>query len=232
MHPSKTDRPDNMRVIGITGGVGAGKSRILKILKEEYGAYILLADEVAAGLEEPGQEGLRQLVECFGREILDADERLDRGAFAERIFKDPKALTQVNAIIHPLTWQALCKQVTEIALSVPKGRKALIAVEAALFDRQSRRLCDMLWYVDASEENRVARLMENRGYTREKCRNIMKNQPGRESFLALADAVIDNNGTMEETREQIVRQLGEPESVTTTDRISVTAKEKVGKAGR
>ncbi len=210
MHPSKTERTDNMQVIGITGGVGAGKSRILRILQEEYGAYILLADEVAAGLEEPGQEGLRQLVECFGREILDAEEKLDRGAFAERIFKDPKALTQVNAIIHPLTWQALCRQVAEIALSAPKGRKALIAVEAALFDRQSRQLCDTLWYVDASEENRIVRLMENRGYTRERCKNIIRNQPEREAFLALADVVIDNNGTLEETREQIARQLGEP----------------------
>lgn len=210
MHPSKTERTDNMQVIGITGGVGAGKSRILRILQEEYGAYILLADEVAAGLEEPGQEGLRQLVECFGREILDAEEKLDRGAFAERIFKDPKALAQVNAIIHPLTWQALCRQVAEIALSAPKGRKALIAVEAALFDRQSRQLCDTLWYVDASEENRIVRLMENRGYTRERCKNIIRNQPEREAFLALADVVIDNNGTLEETREQIARQLGEP----------------------
>ena len=76
--------------------------------------------------------------------------------------------------------------------------------------QQSRQLCDTLWYVDASEENRIVRLMENRGYTRERCKNIIRNQPEREAFLALADVVIDNNGTLEETREQIARQLGEP----------------------
>lgn len=194
-------------VIGITGGVGAGKSRILNILKEEYHAYILQADEVAAELEKPGQEGLRLLTECFGKEILQADGSLDRKAFAELIFQDSSALLQVNSIIHPLTWQKLCEKVAAIIQSASGKERVLIAVEAALFDEKSRKLCDTLWYVDTTKEKRIVRLMENRGYSWEKCQNIIRNQPGREDFLALADEVIDNNGTLQEAREQIARLL-------------------------
>ena len=200
-------RDSQVRVIGITGGVGAGKSRILQILQEEYHARILLADEVAAELEEPGKEGYRLLVERFGKGILKDDKRLDRSAFAELIFKDERALHDVNAIIHPLTWQLLCETVEELAGQAGENG-ILIAVEAALFDGQSRRLCDALWFIDTSEENRIRRLIESRGYTREKCQSIIHNQPCREDFLALADSVIDNNGTIAEVREQIARLLG------------------------
>lgn len=204
----RTDRPGNAWVVGITGGVGAGKSRVIKLLKEEYGAHVLLADEVAAELEMPGREGLKRLVGHFGEGILSADGTLDRAAFAERIFKDPKELAAVNAMIHPLAWQELKRQVTAIAGSAEEGQDMLIAVEAALFDEQSRRFCDTLWYVDASEENRIARLMENRGYTREKCQDIIRRQPSKEDFLAFSDVVIDNNGTVEDTRKQLGRVLG------------------------
>lgn len=188
------------RVIGITGGVGAGKSRILSVLESVYGAVILQADQVAAELEEPGQEGLRLLAEAFGTEILDGDGRLDRKAFAERIFQDQEALFTVNRIIHPLT-------IAELGRRIRESEAPVIAVEAALFDDESRRLCDELWLVDTSEENRVERLMENRGYSRKKCRDIMANQPSRAEFLNMADHVIDNNGTLEQVEEQIARLL-------------------------
>lgn len=89
-------------VLGITGGVGAGKSRILEILKQEYGARIIQADQVAAALEAPGEPGLLALTELFGTEILDRDGSLDRKAFARRIFTDEKALDMVNQVIHPI----------------------------------------------------------------------------------------------------------------------------------
>ena len=216
-----------MTVIGITGGVGAGKSRILEILQKEYGAYVLFADKVAAELEEPGQEGYRLLVEAFGTVILGADHRLDRQAFAQMIFQDSRLLSEVNAMIHPLTWKAVREKLkayeekenavsrvqTEAGYSCQegaagKGRPFLAAVEAALFDEQSREICHTLWYIDASKENRIRRLMEGRGYTLEKCLDIIKNQRSREEYLALADQVIDNNGTLEEVRRQIARLLG------------------------
>jgi len=102
-----------MKVIGITGGVGAGKIRILEILEKEYGAFVLLADQVAAELEEPGQEGYSLLVERFGTGILGADERLNRKAFAQMIFKDPRLLSEVNAMIHPLVWKAIGERLND-----------------------------------------------------------------------------------------------------------------------
>lgn len=90
---------------------------------------------------------------------------------------------------------------------VRQSSHPLVVVESALFDEESRKICDELWFVDATKENRAARLMAGRGYTREKCYAIMENQPGREYFLDLADAVIDNNGSMEETSRQVGRLL-------------------------
>jgi dephospho-CoA kinase len=191
------------RVIGITGGVGSGKSRILSILREQYQAEIIQADLVAAELEQPGGIGLERLVEVFGDGILAEDGSLDRKAFADRIFGDAGALKQVNAIIHPLTYE-------EIRRRIAASTAPVVAVEAALFDAESKNFCPEMWFVDTSVENRILRLMENRGYSRDKCENIMKNQPSREAFLRFADRVIDNNGSFEDACSQIAC-LMEPE---------------------
>lgn len=189
-------------LLGITGGVGAGKSRILEILKQEYGARIIQADQVAAALEAPGEPGLLALTELFGTEILDRDGSLDRKAFARRIFTDEKALDMVNQVIHPMTW----KKIQEMLEQEPCP---VTAVEAALFNEESRSLCRHLVFIDTSEENRILRLMEGRGYSREKCLDIMKNQPDRAYFLQLSDYVIDNNGSLEAVRSQVRRMMEE-----------------------
>lgn len=193
-----------MKVIGITGGVGAGKSRILSILEEEYGAQIIQADQVAKHLEEPGEEGYWLLTEEFGNEILCPDGSLDRAALAALIFQDEAALKKVNDLIHPLTWKAIVRMIEESTAPV-------IAVEAALFNEESKQICRELWYVDTDEEIRISRLMESRGYSREKCLGIMKNQAGRDDFCRLSDAVIHNSGTIEEVRQQIALLLQKQE---------------------
>ena len=102
------------RVVALIGGVGNGKSRVLDILKEDYQAVVIQADEVAKHLEEKGQPGLIKLTEAFGTGILDSEGNLDRAAFAEKIFQNPEALEQVNVIIHPLVWNWIYKKVREI----------------------------------------------------------------------------------------------------------------------
>ncbi len=183
-------------VLGLTGGVGAGKSRILELFSKDYGAQVIQADLVARELEEPGQPGHTGLVSLFGKEILSADGSLDRKRFAERIFSDPEALKRVNALIHPLTWNEIKRRIRE-------SQAELVVVEAALFDARSREVCQYLLYVDTSDEIRIKRLMENRGYSREKCLEIMKNQADRATFLKLADFTIDNSGSIEAAKEQI-----------------------------
>lgn len=189
-----------MMVLGLTGGVGAGKSRILELFSEDYGAQVIQADLVARKLEDPGQPGLTGLVSLFGTGILQKDGTLDRKGFADRIFGNPEALKRVNALIHPLTWNEIKRQIRESSAE-------LIVVEAALFDERSREVCQYLLYVDTQDEIRIQRLMENRGYSREKCLDIMKNQADRNDFLKLADFVIDNSGSLEESRLQIRRIL-------------------------
>ena len=188
-----------MMVLGLTGGVGAGKSRILELFSHDYGAQVIQADLVARKLENPGQPGLTGLVSLFGTGILQKDGTLDRKGFADRIFGNPEALKRVNALIHPLTWNEIKRQIRESSAE-------LIVVEAALFDERSREVCQYLLYVDTQDEIRIQRLMENRGYSREKCLDIMKNQADRNDFLKLADFVIDNSGSLEESRLQI-RQI-------------------------
>ena len=189
-----------MMVLGLTGGVGAGKSRILELFSHDYGAQVIQADLVARQLEDPGQPGLTGLVSLFGTGILQKDGTLDRKGFADRIFGNPEALKRVNALIHPLTWNEIKRQIRESSAE-------LIVVEAALFDERSREVCQYLLYVDTQDEIRIQRLMENRGYSREKCLDIMKNQADRNDFLKLADFVIDNSGSLEESRLQIRRIL-------------------------
>ena len=189
-----------MMVLGLTGGVGAGKSRILELFSHDYGAQVIQADLVARKLEDPGQPGLTGLVSLFGTGILQKDGTLDRKGFADRIFGNPEALIRVNALIHPLTWNEIKRQIRESSAE-------LIVVEAALFDERSREVCQYLLYVDTQDEIRIQRLMENRGYSREKCLDIMKNQADRNDFLKLADFVIDNSGSLEESRLQIRRIL-------------------------
>ena len=189
-----------MMVLGLTGGVGAGKSRILELFSHDYGAQVIQADLVARKLEDPGQPGLTGLVSLFGTGILQKDGTLDSKGFADRIFGNPEALKRVNALIHPLTWNEIKRQIRESSAE-------LIVVEAALFDERSREVCQYLLYVDTQDEIRIQRLMENRGYSREKCLDIMKNQADRNDFLKLADFVIDNSGSLEESRLQIRRIL-------------------------
>lgn len=199
---STVARAADMVVLGITGGVGAGKSQVLSVLREEYGALVIQTDQVARQLEEPGGRGLELLVKRFGSGILNRDGRLDRAAFAELIFQDKAALQAADDIIHPLTWRAVEERIAQ------SGEK-LVAVESALFDEESRKLCDKLIFVDVSDENRIIRLMADRGYSRQRCLAVMESQPDRESFLALADAVIDNNGSLDETRRQLAGLLAE-----------------------
>lgn len=189
-----------MKVIGVTGGVGAGKSSVLSILEQEYGAFIIRADDVAKQLEEPGQPGYLGLVRLLGDTILDSDGSISRSRLAGLIFQDKARLAQVNGIIHPLTWE----RIREL---IGTRQASLTAVESALFSRENGGFCDEIWFVDTADETRIRRLTESRGYSRAKTLQIMENQPDREAFLALADRVIDNNKTAADVRRQIKQLL-------------------------
>lgn len=184
------------QIIGITGGVGAGKSTVLTVLREEFGARVILADLVAHDLMVPGKEGLARVVEALGDSFLLPDGSVDRKALAEIIFRDASALETMNRIIHPMVWEIITKE----ALSC---EEKLVIVEAAVFDTAPQGLFDEMWYVYTTKENRILRLMESRGYTKEKCENIIAKQDSEEMYRSRCQRVIDNNGTAEDTKVQI-----------------------------
>lgn len=194
-----------MKIIYITGGVGSGKSEVMRVLQEDFDAEIMKADDIAHDLMEPGTECLRKLTEKYGTDFLDENGAIDRPAFARLIFSDEAILNGVNEIVHPMVWY-------EIMDRIHKSDKKLAVVEAAIPDKYGIVPFDETWYVYTSVENRIKRLMASRGYSEEKCRDIIKNQVSEDYYRTLASRVIDNNGTVENITAQLTEILGAPAS--------------------
>ena len=193
-----------MYVIGITGGVGAGKSNVMQMLQGKelsLRAAGILADEVGHEVMEPGEKGFRQIVELFGEEVLDADGRIDRSALADIVFKDQRKRMVLNSIIHPL----VKKKITErIGMIRCEEQYDFVFVEAALLiEEHYEAVCDELWFVYAPEEVRRQRLKESRGYTDVKIDEIFASQLSEEEFRRHCSQVIDNSGKDEDTLTQL-----------------------------
>lgn len=195
-----------MKVIGITGGVGAGKSEILKYLKEKYGARVVEADKVGHLLMEPGGACYYSIVEKFGSSILNGDQTINRGKLGRIVFADEALLAVLNKIIHPKVKSYI---VSEIAKEKAYHRTNLFVVEAALLiEDHYDVICDELWYIHTDAQVRAKRLKETRGYDDQKIADIMANQKSPEEFSSACQVKIDNSGDLTYTCEQIDRQLG------------------------
>ena len=194
-----------MRIIGITGGVGAGKSEILSFIRKNYPSEIYLADEVAHKIKEKGQPCYEQLVELLGRDVLNADGEIDKAKMAAIIFSDEKILQRVNEIVHPGVKEYI---LTKIKEAEEKKNVGLFFIEAALLiEAGYETMVDELWYIHADKEIRKKRLRENRGYSSEKIEQIMKSQLSEEEFLKKCDFIIDNSGKIEDSYIQIQNKL-------------------------
>ncbi|MBO5483821.1 MAG: dephospho-CoA kinase [Lachnospiraceae bacterium] len=192
-----------MKVIGLTGGVGSGKSLAAQILKEECRAELLIADDLGHLAMEPGTEGYRQIIERFGRQILNQDGLVDHEALSLVIFRDEQARTDLNGIIHPAVLEYIKKYIQE-----RKSLDGMIILESAiLFETGCDRFCDQIWYVHVSDEIRRERLADNRGYTIEKTESIMSKQLSVQEFYSRCDVVVENDGTKEDLTEQIRARL-------------------------
>ena len=190
-----------MKTIGITGGVGAGKSLILEYLEKHYNCRVLFADRVAHIVKEPGQACYSRLVELLGKDVLCSDGTIDKRKMAEIIFSDEALLKKVNTLIHPAVEAYIMEQ---IRLEKDKGELDFFFVEAALLIEcgYDKRL-DEIWYIFADQKVRRARLKETRGYSDEKIDGIMSSQLSEEAFRAHCKQVIDNSGSPEQTYKQI-----------------------------
>lgn len=192
-----------MKVLGITGGVGSGKSEVLNYLREEYGAVVCQMDETAKRLQEKGTGCFRKIAEAFGPEIIGADGELDRKKLGARVFSDPEQLRLLNSIVHP---EVLRSVSADIRKHTEEGT-TLYVVEAALLPDVGGELCDEIWYIYASEEVRRERLKASRHYSDEKITDMIASQPSEETFRRACTAVIDNSGPFENTERQIGERL-------------------------
>lgn len=189
-----------MRVIGVTGGVGAGKSTVLGILEKDFDAYVIQADQIGHILMEPGEECYDAVIRLFGKETIKKDKTIDRKRISDVVFTDKEMLLKLNGIIHP----AVKSRILRLIQEQREAGREICVVEAALFlEEKYQEFCDEVWYVYTEEEIRIQRLMENRGYSREKSLGIIKNQVSDQVFRENTDYVIENNGDLLETRRQI-----------------------------
>lgn len=189
-----------MITIGITGGVGAGKSTVLDFLEERYQAYVMKADEIGHLVMEPGQACYEPVTALFGKQVIKEDKTIDRRQVSDVVFFHPEMLEKLNQIIHPAVKQYIREQ---LLLKKQQGQKVCVVEAALLLEDHYQEFCDTIWYIHTDEEIRIQRLMENRGYTREKSVSIIASQAPEVFFRANADYVVVNNGDFAQTRQQI-----------------------------
>ncbi len=184
-------------VIGVTGGIGCGKSTVLTILKDKYNCFVIEADVVAHKLMLPYTKTYTEIVEYFGDNILNPDDTINRQAVSKIIFEDSDKLTKINSIVHPAVKRYI---VDEIA----NHKEQIVIVEAALLiEAGYTDICDELWYIYADIETRIKRLAETRGYSRQKVEAIINNQLSDFEFRKNCDKIIDNSNSLESTLRQI-----------------------------
>jgi len=189
-------------VIGLTGGIGSGKSTVCRRLAER-GAVIIDADEIAREAVEPGRPAYAKVVERFGAKVVGSDGRLDRQAIAEIVFRDPEALADLNSIVHP----EVATEVGARLASESGGDRVVVLDIPLLFEAGSPDKYPFagLIVVDAPADIALQRLMDDRHMDRSDVEARMANQVSREERVAKADFVIMNIGTLDELDEMVTR---------------------------
>lgn len=195
-----------MKIIGITGGVGAGKTKVLSYIEARFSCRVIRADEVAHKLYEPGQACYQKIVALLGQEILNTDNTIDKVKMATVIFGDNTLLAGVNGIVHPEVKKYILEQ---IAFERKKGVVEYFFIEAALLiEEHYDQIVDEMWYIHSDMAVREKRLTQSRQYSAQKITEIMKGQLCEEEFRKHCQVVITNNGDLEETYRQINKIMG------------------------
>lgn len=189
-----------MKVIGITGGVGAGKTQVLEYLNSKYGATICQTDKIAKKMQKKGGVCYDAIVRHFGKEVLNEKDELDRECLAEIVFNDAEELGAINAIVHPAVKEEIRKR---IAQEERKCTNLFIIESALLIEDNYDEICDELWFIYVKDETRKKRLIFSRGYDAKKVDDIISSQLSKDVYFEHCDRVIDNNGVFAETMQQL-----------------------------
>lgn len=199
-----------MKIIGITGGVGSGKSEVLTYIGKNFDATVLQADEAAHLLMQPGQACYKPLLELLGPGFTDASGNFDRKKMSSVVFRDEKMRLKINEIVHP----SVKKYIRKAIEREEKQGTLFFFVEAALLiEDKYDEICDELWYIYADEHVRRERLKQDRGYTEHKIDEIMASQLSEEEFSDHCDFEIDNSGDLEDTIRQIDQRMSTYETL-------------------
>ena len=193
-----------MFVIGLTGGIGTGKSEVSRLLGT-LGAEVIEADKVGHEAYEPGTPGWREVVEAFGDGVVDADGRIDRKKLGGIVFDDEQAREKLNSIVHPIVRQLLEGRIAK--LEREGTRVAVIEVPLLIeaIKRQVKwtRMLDEIWVVTAPEEKAVTRVQARSGLDETAIRARIRSQATERERIEHADAVIDNSGSLEGLRREV-----------------------------
>ncbi|MEU7159701.1 dephospho-CoA kinase [Streptomyces chrestomyceticus] len=183
--------------VGLTGGIGAGKSEVSRLLAS-YGAVIVDADKIAREVVEPGTPGLAAVIAEFGEDVLSADGTLDRPKLGTIVFTDPQKLQALNAIVHPLVGARSAE------LEAAAGPDSVVVHDVPLLTENGLApLYDLVVVVDATPDTQLDRLVRLRGMAESEAKARMEAQASREKRLAIADLVIDNDGPLEALEPQV-----------------------------
>ncbi len=187
-------------VIGLTGLIACGKSTVARLLASR-GAEVIDADAVAHAVMVPGTPVHRAIVQTFGPGVLQPDGQIDRRKLGAIVFRDPALLRRLEQIV----WPAV---VARIHAQVERSRAPLVVIEAiGLFEAGLDRLCDAVWVITCRPDQQIARLMRDRGLSREEAEIRLRAQGDIAPQIARASAVIDNSGPLAETERQVERAL-------------------------
>jgi dephospho-CoA kinase len=186
-----------VRSVGLTGGIGSGKSTVSALLARR-GAVVIDADAITHEVQAPGSPVVLAMVERFGPSIVDAEGALIRQAVADIVFNDPAALADLNKIVHPAVTARMAERMGELA-----GTDALVILDIPLLVEGGREGLAGIIVVDVDPETAVDRLIEHRGMREDDARARMSRQASREDRLAKADVVIDNSGTLADLEAEV-----------------------------
>ncbi|MEY4532461.1 MAG: hypothetical protein RI926_230 [Actinomycetota bacterium] len=186
-----------MKLVGLTGGIGSGKSTIARRLAE-HGAHIIDADQVAREVVAPGTSALAEIAAVFGSHMISSDGTLNRGALGDIVFSDPAKRTQLNAIVHP----AVQKRTQELFALAPQDAVVVYDVPL-LVETQNEYSFDDIVVATAPENVRIERLMEHRGMLESEAAARIESQAPEEERLKIASHVIDTSGDISHTYSQV-----------------------------
>ncbi|MGA3083650.1 MAG: dephospho-CoA kinase [Thermodesulfobacteriota bacterium] len=186
--------------LGVTGSIATGKSTVARML-EEMGAPMIDFDVLSREVMEPGKPAYRDIVSYFGGQVLSEDKTLDREKLKEIVFRDKEKRTKLESFTHPRMFEAYLKQVEKLS----QGEKPVIiqVVGPLIIEAHLQTLFDLLLMVYAPEEVQLKRLMERDGIIKELAMNIIRSQMSVEEKKGYCDLIVDNSGSLEETRRQV-----------------------------